>query len=104
MPSPDWEDLDNFLDTKEFAVSGILSFQAGGFETIKVIFDDPYLNAEIGEYELDTTNPRVLGKQKDLQAARRGDTLEIAGTVYDVLTGPQPDGTGMAMLALGVRS
>ena len=103
MPNLDWEDLDDFLDTDEFAVSGILSFQAGGTAPVSVIFDDPYLNAQIGEYEMDTTNPRALGKMSELKEARRGDVLTIDGKDYDVLTGPQPDGTGMATLALAVR-
>jgi len=84
-------------------VSGILSFQAGGSQAVTVIFDDPYMNAQIGEYEMDTTNPRALGKMSELSAARRGDVLTIDGQDYDVLTGPQPDGTGMATLALAVR-
>jgi len=103
MPSLDWEDLDDFLDANEFAVSGMLSFQAGGSQAVTVIFDDPYLNAQIGEYEMDTTSPRALGKLSELKDARRGDVLTIDGTDYDVLTGPQPDGTGMATLALADR-
>lgn len=100
MPSLDWENLDDFLDADEFAASGVLSFQAGGSQTVTVIFDDPYLNAQIGEYEMDTTNPRALGKMSELKDARRGDVLTIDGKDYDVLTGPQPDGAGMATLAL----
>lgn len=100
MPSLDWEALDDFLDADEFAVSGTLSFQAGGSQAVTVIFDDPYLNAQIGEYEMDTTSPRALGKMSELKDARRGDVLTIDGKDYDVLTGPQPDGTGMATLAL----
>jgi len=103
MPSLDWEDLDDFLDANEFAVSGMLSFQAGGSQAVTVIFDDPYLNAQIGEYEMDTTSPRALGKLSELKDARRGDVLTIDGKDYDVLTGPQPDGTGMATLALADR-
>jgi len=103
MPALDWEELDDFLDTDEFAVSGILSFQVGGTALVTVIFDDPYLNAQIGEYEMDTTNPRALGKMSQLKDARRGDILTIDGQDYDVLTAPQADGTGMATLALAVR-
>lgn len=103
MQSLDWENLDDFLDTDEFAVSGVLSFQAGGSVSVNVIFDDPYLNAQIGEYEMDTTNPRVLGKLSELKLALRGDILTIGSLDYDVLTLAQPDGTGMATLSLAIR-
>jgi len=103
MQSLDWENLDDFLDTAEFAVSGVLSFQAGGSVSVSVIFDDPYLNAQLGEYEMDTTNPRVLGKLSELKLAHRGDILTIGPRDYDVLTSAQPDGTGMATLSLAAR-
>jgi hypothetical protein len=103
MQALDWENLDDFLDTAEFAVSGILSCQSGGSVSVSVIFDDPYLNAQLGEYEMDTTNPRVLGKLSELNLARRGDILTIGPRDYDVLTSAQPDGTGMATLSLATR-
>lgn len=34
----------------------------------------------------------------------RGDVVEIDGKTYDVLTGPQPDGTGMAMLEMALQA
>jgi len=103
MPAPDWEDLSEFLDTDVFAVPGTIQFQDGGTKTVPVIFDDPYLNAQLGEYEMDTTNPRVLGKLSELNLARRGDILTIGPRDYDVLTSAQPDGTGMATLSLATR-
>mgnify|MGYP002756191401 CR=1 FL=1 len=64
------------------------------------IFDDPYLNAELGEYELDSTRPRLTCRWDDVRDVTRGDVVEIDGTAYDVVTNAQPDGTGMGLLAL----
>ena len=102
MPSADWEDLDEFLDPDDFAKKVALDTQAGRF-FVTGIFDSPYLNAELGEYELDTVRPRFLGKMAELKDARRGDTLTLGDVIYDVMSGAQPDGTGMATLELAAR-
>ena len=67
---------------------------------MRAIFDEPYLNAELGEYELDTNQPRLTCKWKNVQDVARGD---VGGRPYDVVTNAQPDGTGMALLALAVQ-
>lgn len=98
-----WENLDIFLDTDDFAIRATLRLQDGGERVVVGIFDDPYLNAEAGEYELDTSQPRLTGRWADVQDVTRGDTVEVGGRVYDVVTDAQPDGTGMAMLALAAQ-
>ncbi len=101
---PAWENLDIFLDTDDFAVWVTVCLQAGGERRVRAIFDDPYLNTELGEYELDTSSPRLTCRWADVQDVARGDTVEVNGRVYDVITNAQPDGTGMAMLALAVQA
>ncbi|MFB9149532.1 head-tail joining protein [Roseovarius ramblicola] len=104
MPlAPDWEDLTEFFDADEFAVEALIARQSGGTLTVLGIFDAPYLNAQIGEYEIDTDQPRLLCRATALPGVLRGDTVTIDGTAYDVMTGPQPDGTGLATLALARR-
>jgi hypothetical protein len=103
MAVQDWEDLDAFLDLEEFAASVTLGLQDGGSRELIGIFDDPYLNAELGEYELDTTRPRLTCKAADVTDVRRRDTVTINGETMDVMTDPQPDGTGLAVLALARR-
>lgn len=105
MPALPWEDLDAFLSVDDFAVDAVLSLQGGETRQIRVIYDDPYLNAELGEYSADTSDPRANGKMADFQGASRGDTLTITSTgqVFDVLTNPQPDGSGWAVLSLAAR-
>lgn len=103
MPAPGWEDLSAFLQTDEFASTATVSLQDGSTRSVVGIFDDPFLNAQIGEYELETSRPRMSCAASDLEGIRRGDTATIDGETFDVVSGPQPDGTGMAILDLARR-
>lgn len=103
MRGPSWENLDDFLATDDdggFAQPAVIQFQAGGTRTIKVIFDDPYLNAQLGEYEADTSEPRISGKEVDMVGISHGDYVTVAGETFDVLSSPQADGTGWALVKL----
>lgn len=103
MPAPAWEDLDAFLNVDEFAITATVSLQDGTTRTVRGIFDDPYLNAELGEYEMDTNRPRLTCKESDVIGVTRGDVVEIDGKAYDVLSAPHADGTGMAMLEMALQ-
>lgn len=98
-----WENLDTFLDTDDFSIQAALRLQSGQTRRVRAIFDEPYLNAELGEYELDTNQPRLTCKWKDVQDVAQGDVVEVGGRPHDVVTNAQPDGTGMALLALVVQ-
>ena len=100
MPAPEWENLDAFLGLHDFGVQARLQFASGVTRTVAVIFDEAFLDTTIGEYALEATQPRALGKETDLAELRRGDRVLIGGTVYDVTAGPQEDGTGMATVPL----
>lgn len=105
MPAPAWEDLDDFLRDDDFAVPAVISLQAGGQVQLSVIFDDPNVNAELGDaYTKDTAHPQATCRADLVGAVRRGDTITIqfhtGAQVFDILTAPQPDGTGMAALEL----
>lgn len=107
MPAPSWERLDDFLATDAdggFATPAIIAYQGGGTRTAAVIFDDPYFNAELGEYDADASQPRIAGKEVELALVRRGDTVTVGGTVYDVLTSPQSDGAGWAVVMLALQN
>lgn len=97
---PFTEDLDVFLQVDEFAHACELRLAGGVVRTVRGIFDEPFLDAALGEYSFDTTAPRLLGKAADFAGASRGDTVVIAGREFDVMEAPQIDGTGMATLRL----
>ena len=103
MPATDWENLDEFLDIDEFAVTADITLQDGSTQSVRGVFDDPYLNAQIGEYELDTSRPRLTCKSIDVSQVQRGDEVTIEGETFDVLTFPQGDGEGMSVLDLARR-
>ena len=103
MRGPSWENLDDFLQTDDnggFANTAVIHFQTGGSRTVSAIFDDPYLDAELGEYVADTSQPRLNGKETDFAGIRRGDTVTVTGETFDILTSPKPDGTGWAVIEL----
>lgn len=95
------EDLDQFLQVREFAHSATLILgDAEVRREVVGIFDEPFLDAELGEYSLDTTQPRLLCKEADTRGIDRGDRVEIDGRVFDIMGLPQVDGTGMATIRL----
>lgn len=107
MRAPSWENLDDFLATDEnggFATPAVLLFSTGQRRTVSVIFDDPYFNAQLGEYDAESSQPRILGKLSDLAHVKRGDAVTVDGKDYDVMTSALPDGTGMATVMLAVQS
>ncbi len=102
---PSWENLDVFLQTDSlggFAITAILQFEDGSEDkSIAGIFDEPYLNAQLGEYEVDDAQPRFTCKSADVLGVKRGDYLVLAdGQKFFVMSYPQQDGTGMAVLKL----
>lgn len=106
MPKPAWEDLDEFLDEDDFAVPAIINRQGGGQVPLSVIFDDPYAEAKLADaYVKDDAMPRALCKETLVTAVRRGDSITITfpdgPQTFDIVTTPQPDGTGMAFIELG---
>lgn len=103
MPAPPWEDLNVFLNTDEFGLPAVVKFRDEEAEdrAIVGIFDDPYLNAELGDaHDLDTNRPRLTCREDAVQGIGRGDRIEVAGRSFRVATGPQADGTGLAVLML----
>lgn len=100
MPAPAWENPDDFLDPDEFATAAVIQFLDGGQRDVVGIFDDPFLNAQLGEFEMDSSRPRLLCKEPDLAGVVAGDQVEIDAVTYEVLTGPQSTGDGFAVLEL----
>lgn len=102
MPSPSWENLDDFLDLDDFAVPVTVEFQDGTTRTVTVLFNNPYLGARGADYVSDNEAPHIRGKDADLAGIVRYDRVTYDGHVYDVLSAPQSDGYGLSRLPLAL--
>lgn len=100
MPIPAWDDVDQFIDPDDFGVPVTVRLQNGTVRTFPGIFDEPYLNTHIGEYEVDTRLPRVHCLEKYVLGVTRGDRCDVDGKKFDILAAPHADGTGFAVLEL----
>lgn len=103
MPAPIWDNPDAFLSLDDFAVEVVVTPREGVSRTIRGIFDEPYMNAQIGEYEADSSDPRLTCKASDVADLRDKDAVVIEGRTYYLLTDPQPDGTGFAVLHMATE-
>ncbi len=103
MLEPSWEDLDGFLNTDEFATTAVLQLQNGTTRQIVGIFDEPFLDANLGEYRMDQVAPRFTCRADQVGGVTRGDVLVVQGRTLDIMQSPQADGTGMAAIRLAPR-
>lgn len=69
-------------------------------QPLKGIFDNAYFLQEIGDVDIDNTQPRLTCVMEDIAKVKKEDTVEIGGDLYDVTKDPQPDGTGMGIVIL----
>lgn len=99
MTAPTWEDLDEFLSVDDFATVARFVTEAGDQQVIG-IFDEPYFNVELGEYDMATGEPRFTCNEADVLGVRRNDECIISGVSYCVDHDPHPDGTGIAVVKL----
>lgn len=101
MPAPAWEDLSAFLDPAEFGCLATFT-RAGGqvIPDVPGIFDDPTMNAESGEYDLASSEPRFTCEHVRVASLKKNDAVTIGGVAYLLDHDPHPDGTGMAVLKL----
>ncbi len=69
-------------------------------KSLRGIFDDSFVDANLGETVLDTTQPRVTCAAADAECVPREAMTTIKGKAYSVSKPPQPDGTGLAIIQL----
>ena len=67
---------------------------------LKGIFDNAYFLQEIGDMDIDNTQPRLTCVEADVTNVSKESTVEINGITYEVTQKPQPDGTGMCQISL----
>ena len=69
-------------------------------QPLKGIFDNAYFLQEIGDMDIDNTQPRLTCVEADVTNVSKESTVEINGVTYEVTKKPQPDGTGMCQIPL----
>lgn len=69
-------------------------------QPLKGIFDNAYFLQEIGDMDIDNTQPRLTCVEADVTNVSKESTVEIGGVTYEVTQKPQPDGTGMCQILL----
>ncbi len=72
-------------------------------QPIRGIFDNAYFLQEIGDMDLDNTQPRITCVEADVVKVKKEDTVRIDGILYDITRNPQPDGTGMCVIPLCIN-
>ena len=94
-------DRASFLDTDEFAVEATYTPVGGSSTTINVIFDNAYLELDVGaQVGAATVQPMIECRTADLtNGGRNGDVFVIDSVTYKGRIF-QPDGTGMTKVAL----
>lgn len=90
-------DLATFL--ADFGVSATYTHAGGAGATISVLFDNAYIQANLGGVEVESLGPAATCKSSDVSNAVHGDTLTISGTTYNII-GIHPDGSGITVLIL----
>jgi hypothetical protein len=104
MPSPAWEDLDQFFDVDDFATTATFTRVNGQvLPPVKGIFDEPYFDKQLGEYIQDGGDPRITCKAADVVGLKKHDACVVASTPgiqYAVLHDPKYDGTGTCVVYL----
>jgi hypothetical protein len=90
--------LDVFI--KDFSENDEVVFEwDGGMKKCLGIFDNSFIDAQLGETIMDTTIPRLTCKHEDVRSVPREAVVVIRGKTYSVVQ-VQPDGTGFAMVHL----
>jgi len=94
---------DRTLLLADFGITATVTPSGGSASDITVIFDNEYIDVDIGEAGVQSTQPKFLCKTTDVSSLTEGDTAVINSTTYYIQT-IQQDGTGMSEVFLRVAS
>ena len=96
------EDLSLFFF--DFGELVTLQFSDGTSRQVTAIFDDEFVNAEVGSYHLDTTQPQITVRTSDIAGLRwRDDFVQVRGVTYNITISPQSNGTGLSVVHLALQ-
>ncbi len=93
-------DRAGFFDLADFGVAATFTPSGGDPVSVNGIFDNEFAAALNGfEVEVESRSPGFMCRASDVLVVAHGDALVIEGVGYTV-TGIEPDGQGMILLAL----
>ena len=94
------EDLGEFFDTDDFAITATWRPDGDVSTTITGIFDNQFVDGVgDGEVEIEDQRPTFLVPTADITDMAQGDRIIISGTYYRV-AGIQPDDPGTSLIIL----
>jgi hypothetical protein len=99
MPAPAWENTAQFVDLDDFGIQvTITSADGQSSRLIKAIFDDPYMDKQLGEYSAADGDPRLTCQEVDVAGIKKHDECVVAGMPgkYTVVRDPMLSGNGFA--------
>lgn len=93
--------LQVFLNTNHFAELFAFNICGDQQSEFSAIFDEEYLEIDLGHTQQTTKNPELTARDIDLEGVKTGTVVVRLsnGNKYSV-TDIQPDGTGMTLLKL----
>lgn len=104
MPSPSWDNLSDFFQLEDFAVTATVTLRAGGSREVVGIYDDPYTGPSLeDDYRVESRSPMFRAKEVDLDGVSEGDTLSIGSESWYISAAPDATGQGTAVLHLRPR-
>lgn len=90
------EFIDDFADKVTITVEGRAPFDVLG------IFDEKYLNAKAGEFDMAAARPRLSCVAADIAGLKKYTRAVIGGKPYYFDHDPHPDGNGLAVVFLAL--
>lgn len=91
---------DRAIFLADFGVTASYTPAGGSASDITVIFDNEYLDVDIGgAVAFATQQPKVLCRDGQISGIAEGDQMVISGSTYIVRV-VMPDGTGMTEIML----
>lgn len=94
---------DRTLLLADFGITATVTPSGGSASDITVIFDNEYIDVDIGEAGVQSTQPKFICKTTDVSSLTEGDTAVINSTTYYIQI-IQQDGTGFSEVFLRVAS
>lgn len=79
--------------------SPITLHMKGGDRQIMAIYDDAFMDQQLGETVLDTNQKRFTAREKDVVGLKREDTITSIDQRF-VVVQIQPDGTGFVTITV----